>query len=115
MFVFSSYPIYLFFKWLDNRTKKRAREFEDQLMKKITGKLAEIQHALTSFNSIVDNERYISKNEYPSWLSQWEHLEPLIDEYSRSPINTEFDGELHELSSACARATVFEDDKSLIS
>ena len=111
MILFSSYPIYLFFNYLDRKKEKREyeerikkeqlkREYEDQLIKQITEKRRKIQHALVSYNSIIDTERYISKKEYLNWLSQWAQLKPLIEEYGTSTIQTEFDGVLQELFSA---------------
>lgn len=89
--------------------RKRARKHQlEQLKQKLNEKREEILRAVTSFRSLIDSESYISKGEYSKWRTSWNYLRPLVQEYSKKDIETEFDEELKGLESA------FENGDSLI-
>jgi len=78
------------------------------LKQKLNEKREEILHAVALIRSLLNSGYYISKAEYSDWHASWNYLRPLVQEYNKHNIETEFDEKLKELNS------FFENGDSLI-
>lgn len=61
----------------------------------------DIIQAAYSFQSIINTDQYISKNEYDSWLNDWSHITSLIQYDGKlDGVKLDFISELHDLFNA---------------
>lgn len=84
------------------------RKQRSRLRGKLNAKQQDITLAISSFGALLGSERYVSKAEYPAWLSNWGYLKPLIKECDKKNIEKKSGSKLNELK------LIFDNGDSLV-